>query len=488
MYLSGVQATYKALMLPGLKTLSALNTVNTKIFNLVFYPFNSNQTKKAQGSQIILPIPTTKRLPVQGTSNKIQTNKKTTATSPVVPKVTVLNISTKGASKKPAVLLNQKFLSLPTPTQASTLGLPGKAFIVAKPYKYENNQLDWTQIGYLTHVELFQMLTNPLMGNFCPGIAAIFVAIAAYETGNIDIDNEEYFKPVASGGGGKIPIGIANGSEHLGFFQLRCKPEKGANYNTYIDPLMQWNAPYDAKNGQVVLFSQKGIGGNGLALSKRYAWESFLGIRNSTYGGAHTTAVNVEKILKDIYNPVTRKSAIDSIILRQPRSPAETGETYNSKKHSAREYGGADSTEASSHLADWARIAANQIWMMKSKFQIGPKHSTDLPENIKRNISAIVAPFKEQLILINDPNEMPNKKTSIFEPWNDHTLQYASTNVAYNVLNKALNYDYDEAKSELKKLLSYEKKFESAIDFNMLKTFINSSVSKTKIYRLNIIN
>lgn len=140
------------------------------------------------------------------------------------------------------------------PSIKNTDGLPLKIFQSAKPYNGFNDIGD-----YLTYDEFFEMLIHPNIGNFSFAIAAIFTAISAVE-GNL--------------GSNKIGIGVANGSEHLGFLQLRCKPEDDSinNFDTrygWFGKSMLWNVPYN-EYGEL---SKTGF-------TTKYAWESFIKDKN----------------------------------------------------------------------------------------------------------------------------------------------------------------------------------------------------------------
>jgi len=92
-----------------------------------------------------------------------------------------------------------------------------------------------------------------------------------------------------------------------------------------------------------------------------------------------------------------------------------------------------DRKNASSYLADWARIPANQVWMMKSKFS--------LPSNyLDKQSTSIKLPYIPQISVITQTDKPWNIRGVGFmlNPWNiggENTWkQGADVNVAFNVL------------------------------------------------------
>lgn len=338
----------------------------------------NNKTDKP-GINLLQPL-------FQGASTKIQGNKKTTVTNAVPnrfnPSNAAVLISGNSSNFEVPKKRNYQNNSNVFPSLKNTDGLPSKVFEVAKPYAGFNDPGD-----YFTYDEFFEMLIHPKVGNFSFGIAAIFTAISAVEA-DIGVD--------------KIGIGVANGSEHLGFFQLRCKPENTNNNNFdskdgWFGISMYWNVPYNE-------FGELSASGSTL----KYAWESFIKDKN---------------IVKEINQKNLAGNLKVAASIIQKNLPDFGGE-YNS----------ADRANASSYLTDWARIPANQIWMMKSKFNIGSR-------NFKENLPTIVAPYWPQNNLVKLSANIPTKnitldyKYSIFEPWDDQTWpDKAKTKIAFDVL------------------------------------------------------
>lgn len=181
------------------------------------------------------------KLNIKGASTKIQNNTKTTATKALPnqfkPFNTLISISNNSSSFKIPTKKTYQNNFTGIPSLKNLDGLPEKVFKVGQPYK---GSLDVG--GFLTYHEFFEMLIHPQLGNFSFAIAAIFTSISAVEA---DVGHAENYSE------GKIGVGVANGSEHLGFFQLRCKPENVSSSNLdskdgwFGSPSMLWNAPYN---------------------------------------------------------------------------------------------------------------------------------------------------------------------------------------------------------------------------------------------------
>jgi hypothetical protein len=231
------------------------------------------------------------------------------------------------------------------------------------------------------------MMVHPLVGNFSFGLAAVFTAIASRE-GNL-AEN-------------KIGIGVANGSEHLGFLQIRCKPEDTNSFdpkNGWLGTAMLWSVPY-AVSGEADLSKN----------NKKYAWEAF--IKNE----------NIIKDIKGKASSPSKSSKNSALALINANTPAFEGE-----------YNIADRKNASSYLADWARIPANQVWMMKSKFS--------LPSNyLEKQLTNIQLPYIPQVSIMKKIDKPWNVRGVgfLFNPWNiggENTWkQDSDVNVAFNVL------------------------------------------------------
>ena len=385
-----------------------------------------NNKTNTPGIKLLQPL-------FQGASTKIQGSKKTTVTNALPnqfkPANSVVLISSNSSNFKIPKKRNYQNNSNVFPSLKNTDGLPPKVFQVAEPYVSSSDVG-----GYLTYDEFFEMLIHPQVGNFSFAIAAIFTAISAVEA-NVGLN--------------KIGIGVANGSEHLGFLQLRCKPENDSNNNIdskdgWFGTSMLWNVPYNE-------FGELSATGSTL----KYAWESFIKDKN---------------IVKEIKQKnLTGNSKVAASII-QKNLPDFKGE-YNT----------ADRKNAASYLADWARIPANQIWMMKSKFKIGPS-------NFKQKLPTIVAPYWPQDNLVQLSNNVPSKnvtlnyKYSIFEPWDDQTWpNLTSTEIAFDVLinwfknngifedderpvqNPTLRQAQIRARQELQQLLKYYKSADRSI-------------------------
>jgi len=151
-----------------------------------------------------------------------------------------------GAFGRQATVVGSKFTILPGLKNPD--GLSPKIFRPAKPYNGSSDPGD-----FLTYDEFFEMMIHPMVGNFSFGLAAVFTAIASRE-GNL--------------GENKIGIGVANGSEHLGFLQIRCKPEDTNSFDPktgWFGTSLLWSVPYSI-NGEADLTKN----------NKRYGWEAFI--------------------------------------------------------------------------------------------------------------------------------------------------------------------------------------------------------------------
>ena len=254
------------------------------------------------------------------------------------------------------------------PSKINPDGLSAKIFQVAEPFSENSSGT------FLTQDELFNALIHPRIGNFGPALAAILTAIAQRE-GFLATN--------------KISIGVANGSSHLGFFQFRCRPadlyatnEKGG----WVGSALNWFAPYNTE-GELVNINPKQPG-----LSKKYSWEAFI---------------QKQETIKDIKNflltpegkykkPNQFDSALSLLSVHMPKVKYDMkiGEyewskrknynetdyehdivTVNGKQKEVRieVYDRPNRVESSAYIADWARIPANQILMLKSKFGLAAK-------------------------------------------------------------------------------------------------------------------
>ena len=285
-----------------------------------------------------------------------------------------------GAFGRQATVTSSKFTVLPGLKNLD--GLSPKIFKVAKPYNGSSDPGD-----FLTYDEFFEMMIHPLVGNFSFGLAAVFTALASRE-GNL--------------GENKIGIGVANGSEHLGFLQIRCKPEDTNSFdpkNGWLGTSMLWSVPYTV-TGEADLTKN----------NKKYAWEAFI---------------KDENIIKDIKGKASspsKASQASALSLININTPAFSGN-----------YDVADRKNAASYLADWARIPANQVWMMKSKFS--------LPSNyLDKQLTNIQLPYIPQVSVMKQIDKPWNVRGVgfMFNPWNisgENTWkQGADVNVAFNVL------------------------------------------------------
>ena len=285
-----------------------------------------------------------------------------------------------GAFGRQTTVTSSKFTVLPSLKNLD--GLSPKIFKVAKPYNGSSDPGD-----FLTYDEFFEMMIHPLVGNFSFGLAAVFTAIASRE-GNL--------------GENKIAIGTANGSEHLGFLQIRCKPEDTGSFdpkNGWLGTSMLWSVPY-AVNGEADLTKN----------NKKYAWEAFI------------KDENIIKEIKGKASSPSKASQASAVSLINANTPAFSGE-----------YNVADRKNAASYLADWARIPANQVWMMKSKFS--------LPSNyLDKQLTNIKLPYIPQVSIMTQTDKPWNVRGVgfLFNPWNiggENTWkQGADANIAFNVL------------------------------------------------------
>jgi hypothetical protein len=285
-----------------------------------------------------------------------------------------------GAFGRQATVVGSKFTVLPGLKNLD--GLSPKIFRPAKPYNGSSDPGD-----FLTYDEFFEMMIHPMVGNFSFGLAAVFTAIASRE-GNL--------------GENKIAIGTANGSEHLGFLQIRCKPEDTNSFDPktgWFGTSLLWSVPYSI-NGEADLTKN----------NKRYGWEAFI------------KDENIVKQIRAKASGSSRSSQAAALSLININTPAFGGE-YNVE----------DRKNASSYLADWARIPANQVWMMKSKFS--------LPSNyLDKQSTSIKLPYMPQISIMKETVNPWNTRGVGFllNPWNiggENTWkQGADVNIAFNVL------------------------------------------------------
>ena len=293
-----------------------------------------------------------------------------------------------GAFGRQATVTSSKFTVLPSLKKLD--GLSPKIFQPAQPYKVssENNRG-----GYLTYDEYFEMMVHPLVGNFSLAVAAVLTGISS---------REGYYAY------NQIGIGVANGSEHMGFFQLRCKPEPNYNdsfdkKNGWLGSSLLWSVPYSI-NGEPDLTKN----------NKKYAWEAFI---------------KDENIIKEIKakgsssSPAAQKSAIALIEANHPvlRKNAAGEDIYDL----------ADKINASSYLAEWARIPANQVWMMKSKFSLSPNY-------LDKQNATIKFPYIPQMSIVTDLSKPWPQKGFMLNPWNvdgENTWKHdVGVNISFNVL------------------------------------------------------
>lgn len=262
------------------------------------------------------------------------------------------------------------FISQPKFSQPSLKNLDGlspKLFLVAEPYR------GFSDIGgFLTQNQFFEMLVHPRLGNFGPALAAIFTAIAQRE-GNV--------------GDNKISIGVANGGSHLGFLQIRCRPQnlKAFDIKTgWVSDSMLWFAPYK-EDGEQISWEFKSC--------KRYAWEAF--IKNP----------KIIKEIKDILLPNGKYKEPNSNEISKVRGLLDKNMPKVDFVNGVQIYPPSDRVESSAFIADWGRIPANQILMMKSKYGLGPNiYNEDVIKN------PIVYPYLSQMLANTgaDPLEIKN--------------------------------------------------------------------------------
>lgn len=305
---------------------------------------------------------------------------------------------------------SQKVSSVPS--IKSLDGLSSKIFQVAEPYRGSNSPG-----GFLTQDEFFMMLIHPRLGNFSPAIAAIFTAIAQRE---------------ANLGDNKIGIGVANGSSHLGFLQIRCRPQVLKDFdkrNGWISPSLNWVAPY-ATSGDV--------GATTFPLSKKYCWEAF--IQNKQ------TILEIKSLLKlDLRNftmptPAVQKQ-VRSILSNNMPSPEFINGVEQPPSYE-------DRIESAQFIADWARIPANQILMMKSKFGLGPNFFSN-------NLNTIEFPYTSQDAIIPMTLQMAAKMPPsryLFNHWDRDTNNPWTSGALYSVARDVLKRN--AGKISLTKVLS----------------------------------
>jgi len=291
-----------------------------------------------------------------------------------------------GAFGRQATVTSSKFTVLPSLKNLD--GLSPKIFKIAKPYNGSSDPGD-----FLTYDEFFEMMIHPLVGNFSFGLAAVFTAIASRE-GNL--------------GENKISIGTANGSEHLGFLQLRCKPEDTDDFSKqtgWVGASMLWSVPYDV-SGEPILSSN----------NKKYAWEAFI------------KDPNIIKEIKAKAFSELKASQKSGLSLFEKNSP-----TLRKASNGDAIYDVADRKNAASYLADWAKIPANQVWMMKSRFSLAPNY-------LEKQLTNIKLPYTPQISIMTRTDE-PWKVRGVgflFNPWNtggENTWKEgADVNIAFNVL------------------------------------------------------
>jgi hypothetical protein len=291
-----------------------------------------------------------------------------------------------GAFGRQATVTSSKFTVLPSLKNLD--GLSPKIFKIAKPYNGSSDPGD-----FLTYDEFFEMMVHPLVGNFSFGLAAVFTAIASRE-GNL--------------GENKISIGTANGSEHLGFLQIRCKPEDTDDFSKqtgWVGASMLWSVPYDV-SGEPILSSN----------NKKYAWEAFI------------KDPNIIKEIKAKAFSELKASQKSGLSLFEKNSP-----TLRKASNGDAIYDVADRKNAASYLADWAKIPANQVWMMKSRFSLAPNY-------LEKQLTNIKLPYTPQISIMTRTDE-PWKVRGVgflFNPWNtggENTWKEgADVNIAFNVL------------------------------------------------------
>ena len=275
------------------------------------------------------------------------------------------------------------------PNIKNTGSLSPKIFEQAQPYNGFNDPGT-----FLTYDEFFEMMIHPLVGNFSLPIAAIFTAIASRE-GNLEEN--------------KISIATANGDCHLGFLQLRCRPESLSDFtknNGWIGTSLLWTVPYSA-DGQVYYETSVNSTNNINKLSKKYAWEAFIQDQNI-----------IKQIkIKAAGNPSAQKEAKTILYNNMPKHPNQ--------------YGPEDVAASSKYIADWARIPANQVWMMKSKFHLPNDYFNISNETIQ-------LPYMPQVSNEKIISKPWRGKGFLFDPWNasgpNTWKNGADVNVAFNVI------------------------------------------------------
>ena len=291
---------------------------------------------------------------------------------------------------------SQKVSSIPS--IKSLDGLSPKIFQVAEPYRGSNSPG-----GFLTQDEFFMMLIHPRLGNFSPAIAAIFTAIAQRE-GNLGPD--------------KIGIGVANGSCHLGFLQIRCRPQDLKAFdqkNGWVSPSLNWVAPYIA-SGEV--------GVTTFPLSKKYCWEAF--IQNKQ------TILDIKSLLKldpskfSMPNAELQKK-VRTILSNNMPSPDFINNVEQSPTSNK-------IAESSQFISDWARIPANQILMMKSKFGLGPNFFSN-------QLNTIEFPYTSQDAIIPMTLQMAAKMPPsryLFSHWDRDTSNPWTSGALYSIARDVL--------------------------------------------------
>lgn len=302
-------------------------------------------------------------------------------------------------------------------------GLSSKIFLKAEPYRGSSP----SDIGgFLTNIEFFEMLVHPRLGNFGPALAAIFTAIAQRE-GNV--------------GENRISIATANGASHLGFLQIRCRPQNLQAFdikNGWASDSMFWFAPYN-EDGEQISWDFKSC--------KRYAWEAFI------------KDPKIIKQIKDILLPNEKYKEPNSNEIAKVKGLLDKNmpkvDFVNGPDGKLIEtYTYLDRIESSAFIADWARIPANQILMMKSKYGLGPNIYRE--DVIK---SPIIYPYTSQMLANTgaDPLELKNihlvKYNSgryLLSHWN-YTDGKWTYGVNYSVAKSVLN-NYGYSDNEIKNM------------------------------------
>lgn len=353
----------------------------TSAIKVTFNKVNPNivsATKKVSSTPALASLPI-KQIVVNENNNSATPNFQVSSRSTSTPFQTG-----GGAFGRQTTVTSGKFAVLPSLKNLD--GLSPKIFRVAKPYNGSSDPGD-----FLTYDEFFEMMIHPLVGNFSFGLAAVFTAIAARE-GNL--------------GENMIGIGVANGSEHLGFLQIRCKPESTDDFSKrtgWVGESMLWSVPYN-ENGEPILTSN----------NKKYAWEAFIKDPN---------------IIKEI------KAKASSELKASQKSGSSLFENNSPKLRRAGNgdpiYDAADRKNAASYLANWAMIPANQVWMMKSRFSLTPNY-------LEKQLTNIKFPFIPQISIVTDIKKPWPQKGFMLNPWNvgsENTwMNNVDANRAYNVL------------------------------------------------------